>query len=218
MDYKYYNKNTPTNTNADFKLLDKDSNVIFDYKNHPCFSSVTYEAIPADCTKIIFYRNKKNIPYTLEICKKWAAEMTEIGFPFTFKLDKDNENVYNFVFDLSEYKYKIHINIALQAARCLTESGINYVPAIYFDILDKHAENNNKKKLNKFIVFQDSCKKLATEQIYYNGNHIPTDSNNGKNVSKKTLFDRIKNTNIDIYSKDYCGLSDLFRGGGAEEE
>lgn len=210
---KYYNdKNKDLGTYVSSKTLDKNNQLIYDYKNYPCFSHITYHSINSKVSKIVVYRPLKQIPYDIEVIKLWINELNELGFPCNCELDNNNKEVVNFTINIADFKYKPHLSCTLMLIRCLFEDGICFVPEFYFSLIKKH------KNPDKFSILQDAHKKIKGMGLGANTNHMVTflsdgyEGNNEINVTREQLFKNIENTKIGIYDGEKTCIWRLWKG------
>lgn len=228
--YKYYIKDTETTIKVNYKLLDKDGEILTyiintatgtekrlrDNKNDSCFSSVTYNAIPQETKTIVIYHPLTKIPYDKIFIEKWVKELNDLGFPCKLTFNKQNAE---FIIDLSEYKKKLHLNCAMQLVRCVTESYICFIPELYFNSIEKLPKTELDLD-KKFDVLQDAHKstKQYNESAYANTNHMITHKYNGeKNVTRDIFWARIKESKLEIYDNHginaaYGKLNALWQG------
>jgi len=212
---KYHNgKNTTTFVK--YKVVSKNNTVIFDHSlgiGRACYSNVTYSKIPDTWEKLETWFNLSKLPYSKTKIIKWAKELNELGFPCY--LDFDNRNgpgTANFTVKFSDFKRKLHLNSTLQLIRALWESGINHVPDIYFQLLNKF---KNSDLNDRFLFLQHSHNILhhTTDTTgYYNCNHTITYFHNGvkgQAISLEEYSERLKKSiGMDIG----CGsVNDLWK-------
>lgn len=206
---KYYKDSANVHNKVNYCYLDKDGVAFGKYQKHPCFSTITYSAIPANAHRILIFHRKNEIPYDFDTIKRWIKEINELGFPCSVEVDKYDQNIYNFFIDLKDYKFKMHVSCTLQLIRCLFEKYICFVPEFYLKIIESN------KKTDKFLALQDAHRELSeyAASSYFNSNHTITCKENGKiNIGREELFENIANTKYEVYSSDYCSLSRLWRG------
>lgn len=206
MPYKLFKPGTPIDSDVSFKVIDASGVVLLSKVEYPCFSPITYRAIPSDARSIIVFREAKRIPYTYAVMVRWAKEMTALGFPMAIG---PRAPVIEFTLRLDQYAFKMHVSCALQLIRCLFETGICVVPELYF--------RRKVKTLDaRFVALQDAHKTLKTHGgeygMYHNVNHMVTYATNGSNVKRKVLFDRIAATKLGVYANEYTSVEDLWNG------
>ena len=197
----YYNKNAQPNIRVNFKLLDDNGCVIRSYSDEACFSNITYYAIPKRTAAILIHHSKDLVPYDVSAIERWINDLNEIGFPCAYI--GSNAVEHNFQINIKDYKYKVHFISTLMLIRALYESGICMVPDIYFQLVDANPT------IDKFDALQTAHKPTRSKKEFlsrwYNTNHMVTYDGNGsgENVKKDTLFERYKDSKLDVlHGKD----------------
>ena len=182
---KYIKNAQNTNTRVNFKYLNDKNEIIKEYFNEECFRVFSYNLIPKEVKKIIFFKPVNEIPYNEEIIANWIKELNDLGFSCSF--EKKQNLQYDFIFNLEDYKSKLHFVSAAQLVRCLSEQGICYIPEIYFRIIEAN------KKIDKFIALQRAHFKVHVCSPYFNTNHMVTSLYDAKNkaIERKEFFKRI---------------------------
>jgi hypothetical protein len=202
----YFKEKKSTTTSVSWGLLDKDGNEFDAHSNYPCYSPITYSAIPANCVTIECYHSASMVPYELDAIRRWVEEITLLGFPCRLvDEDKKRKGYVTICIDLKDYKKKMHVSCALQLVRCLFERGIFSVPDLYLQKIDKDPKASVDAR---FLLLQDAHKEISG---YANSNHMCTYAGNGESVARKTFFERIEKHSSETYSGSYIGLSPLWR-------
>lgn len=199
--FKYYNDNGITIVNyVWFKLLGNKGEIKRDYPNSACFAPILHNAIDNDAGGVQVYHERTAVPYPIPAIERWINDINELGFPCSFQTPCQdcNPDKYSFNVKFSDYEYKAHLASTLMLIRALYERGICRVPEIYFNMLDENP------KADKFEVLQNAHKELTNHfdshdyYAYPNTNHMITNAGNGKNITKKALFDRYKACGIKV--------------------
>lgn len=207
-----------TNTYVKYKVFNLDgSKVAMDnsYSN-ACYSAVTYSTkISNFYSKIETWFDLNKLPYSKTKVTEWTKEINNLGFPCY--LDFENKNspkTANFTVKFSDFTKKLHLNCTLQLIRCLWEPGINHVPDIYFQLLEKY---ENPPDLNeRFILLQQAHNIINyTKDItgYSNTNHMITCYDNGVKDGFITLEEyknRLKES-VGIDEVVYRGVHNLWK-------
>lgn len=213
---KFHNGNT-TNTYVNFKVFNSRGGIEIETEPYPtaCYSSITYSNKINNWSKMETWFSLKKLPYTKTKIIEWTEEINNLGFPCY--LDFENKNspkTANFTVKFSDFTKKLHLNCTLQLIRCLWESGINHVPDIYFQLLEKY---ENPPDLNeRFVLLQHSHNIINyTKDItgYHNINHMITYYNNGiKNgfINLEEYKNRLKES-VGIDKVVYGGVHKLWR-------
>ena len=117
---KYIKNAQNTNTRVNFKYLNDKNEIIKEYFNEECFRVFSYNLIPKEVKKIIFFKPVNEIPYNEEIIANWIKELNDLGFSCSF--EKKQNLQYDFIFNLEDYKSKLHFVSAAQLVRCSSSS------------------------------------------------------------------------------------------------
>ncbi len=200
----YYKAGTKTNKLVECSILDKNDHILWDTKLTACFSVITYQKLPKGATKIIFPRSKETIPYDFDFIQRWINELNEFGFPCAVE---DNKSSVNFIFNVADFKYKIILSSTLQLVRCLTETGICYIPENYFRLVKLYP------KQDKFLLLQDAhrtVKDFYGDAAYLNTNHIVTGCCEGENISKETFLARVANNGVSATGHTDTGIEEIW--------
>jgi hypothetical protein len=104
---------------------------------------------------------------------------------------------HNFYVNLDDYKDKNHLFSTLSLIRCLTESGICYVPEVYFKIMDADPG------FDKLEACQAAHKKVSkkyefSNDVYVNSGHMITFHGNGENIAHEDLMKRFSKAKVDL--------------------
>lgn len=203
---KYYIDKVLTDIRVSWECRDANGKVLSGGTEQQCFSLITYGKIEEHVKSIHPFKALDKIPYSKDNISRWIEELNDLGFPCEVSFAA---GIAHFTISLDQYKYKMHICCTLQLIRCLHESRICKVPELYFEIIDKDSE------CDRFDELQNAHKKacdVALGGYPPNMNHMITYRNNGNNVSRETLFNRIEATGHGIYSAKRESLDALWRG------
>lgn len=183
-----YKDDTSTTKNVSWEYLDARGNNVGGNSGYQCFSPITYGSIPTEVTDIVIKHPWKAIPYSREVAERWISEIRELGFPCSLRPRASLIDVNMRVqVSLSHYEKKAHLVHALQLIRCLNETGICYVPDIYFGLLAKAPAASVE---DRFVMLQKANTTVLSHS-YVNGNHMINGGNGYTPISLKTYLDRI---------------------------
>lgn len=186
-----------------YHTLDQNDHLIEEYKD-VCFRDISVWAIPENVKKIVVIHPLSRIPYHPEFIPQWIKEINNLGFPCNFVI-KNNDA--HFSVELKHIEYKNHLIYTLQLIRVLFETGLCYVPELYFDLIEKDSN------IDRFIALQIAHKNLELLRPYVcsNANHAITSLYNGAgNITKAQFLERLSKT-IGIYSDGRTAYTFLWR-------
>lgn len=196
-----------TNSKVSFQLISKLDRVLKEEKDTSCFASITYSQIPASSKLILIPKSKSLIPYSDEQINRWIETLNELKFPCSVRIGK---NSVTFKIELKDYTYKLHLSSTLQLIRCLFETGICIVPALYFYLLKQDPQKDH------FILLQDAHRLLHAKEcgigFYGNTNHMCTFNGNGDdNVTMEQFYKKLNKSDYKIhdnhsYDHKICNL------------
>ncbi len=119
---------------------------------------------------------------------------------------------HNFFVDLDKYEDKNHLFSTLCLIRCLTESGICYIPEIYFSIMD------NTPGMDKLEAIQLAHKKVSSRtkrydpKNYANTSHMVTFDGNGSNITKEAIMAKFAKAKLNLRDAGFLGLNASWNG------
>ena len=121
---------------------------------------------------------------------------------------------HNFYVNLDDYEDKNHLFSTLSLIRCLTESGINRVPEVYFGIMDADPGMDKLEACQAAHKKVSNRKNIYDPKSYANTGHMVTFDGNGENVSREELMNRFKKAKVDLRDSGYLEINPAWNAAG----
>lgn len=170
-----------------------------------CYSAL-FHGVDKKWKAILLKENMDRVGYDEPEIKRWVDDLNEMGFPC--HLEGVDETV-RIRLILDEFKSKVHLCSTLSLLRLLWESGLDKIPAAYFEVLD--ADPN----ADKIDVLQTTHKKLGA-----GSGHAVTGKYNGTpNVDRKLLLERLsQGVGIHATIEKYGFVNEAWRSPDAQQK
>lgn len=188
-----------TTTYVRFELREVKSKVIYSDDNAPCYSHITFGALPRSIKFIRTWIETDYSHYTEDEVKEWCEMMKRLNFPVMYKGIKDGK--YIFVLPVAKYTQKLHLNSGLTILRYLWENCLDNIPKHFFKIM-KEVEG----------ISEWDALLMAHGYVggYGNSNHSLRDFKCRALITPTQIADKYKN--FPIYNTPRPSISDAWMG------